>query len=100
MKRHLPPALLRLFLAAAVACAFPFSHARWGQPIYADGPQALFLFILFLAIALGGATVFFGLGSLAQFLFRRQPAPVTIAADLILFFAFTGTLIYGGVAAF
>jgi len=99
MKRHILSALFRLLLAVGVVYALPFSHAKWGESYPGDGQQAFGFIIVFMLIGFVAAVVFFGVGSLCQFLFRKRPVRFTVFTDLVLFLVFAGVLVYGGVTA-
>lgn len=99
MKRHIMLTLLRLLLAVGVRYALPFSHIQWGMPYPGEGQQAFVIIIIFSIFSLVAAGVFFGLGSLGQFLLRKRPARLTLLTDLGLLLLFTGILVHAGVTA-
>lgn len=84
----------RVVLSVGVAFALPFSQQHWGASCPSMGLVLLFMVIGWLA-----AMLFVALGSLAQFLLRRQRPRVTVLVDVLLFLALAGALSYAGVTA-
>ena len=99
MKRHVCLALVRLALAIILALALPLSHAQWGETYPGDGQNGFAIVIAFMLIGLAVGAVFFGTGSICQFLFRKTSACLTLLIDVGLFLVFGGILVYGGVTA-
>ena len=99
MKRHIFHALFRTALAVGVLIALPFSHMQWGQAYPGDGQRAFGFIVIFLVIGVVAALLFFFLGSLAQYLFRRRSPLYTVLVDVGLFVAFAGVLVYAGLTA-
>lgn len=91
--------LLRLLLAVLVVLALPVSHTYWGQTYPGDGQQAFGFIVIFAVVGAIAAALFLGLGSLGQFLLRRQALRYTVIADVALFLIFAGMLVWGGVTA-
>jgi hypothetical protein len=99
MKRQFVLILIRLLLAILVVCALPFSHLTWGEKYPGDGQQAFGFVMTFAVIGIAAAALYFGLGSLSQFLLRRRAVRYSLLVDLGLFVLFAGVLAYGGVTA-
>jgi len=86
-------------MALIVLIAMSESHYRWGNPFLGDGQKAMGVAIKFAFIGMSAASVFFAIGTVLQSRFHNRPAVFVVAADLLLFVAFTGTLTYLGIAA-
>lgn len=95
--KHFVLILVRLLLAMVVVCALPFSHVTWGERYPGDGQQAFGFVVAFAVVGMAAAALYFGLGSLSQFLLRRRALRYSLLVDLGLFILFAGVLVYGGV---
>ncbi len=99
LKRHITLAVLRGLLAFGLIYVMAFSHSKWGEAYPGDGQQGFGFIIIFIVIGIAAASLFFVLGSLAQFLFQRRPIRYTVLADVLMFLMFVGVLVYAGATA-
>ena len=97
--RHAALLIARLPLAGIILYALPESHLRWGNPYPGDGQQAMGFMIVFMAIGMVAAGVYYAMGCFLQFWLHNRPVILTVTLDLLLFSLFVSLLAYAGITA-